>query len=162
MESVNIVKTPELEKFAAGVSLDTNFIHSSNQNERFVTYKAIPGIILDKVGQKKHWTVEYNHSGYLIDICEVQEFLLRNPSSKTPDQYSLVAGPNEWRVSVYRKDWDATLAETATLQIGRGIATRNLNLNKFFPSHRESEGQSGVSEFLEILKDVAKIIRGAG
>lgn len=160
MESVAVDKVVELQNFAENVGLNAACARSGNQDDRFIEFKATPGVILHKMVQRKHWIFEFNHTGYLVDVAEAREFHLRHPGSKTPNQYDLLVQSPSWRVSIYRRAWDIHLAESVHLGIGEGM-TGDLSTANFFPPLSDRKTRSDIPGFLEVLDKVRKIIRGS-
>lgn len=154
-DTVNEARGTALAAFSESVSLDLSIASNKSSKQTFVKYSPQPGVRLEALTQKMIWSVEYQHTGYIMDLSEVRQFRLSNPRDRYANQLSLTGYEPTWRIEVLRKEWDVALVANRTLGTGEGTA-RILDVAKLFP-----EETGGLPGFVDVLNRFRACVKGA-
>lgn len=152
-ESVNAERMPVLGSFAGGVGLNMPQSDKPYQevDGRYVTFKPVPGLVMQALQQKQSWTYSIKNSPYLCEVAKVSEFTISNRKSSKPNQNLLTAAKPQWTVSVFRREWDVLFANNNSLATGESVSW-DLDLQKLFPG--------GTEQFFEELAQTRQVTCG--
>ena len=145
----NEVKISSLEEdrttFATSVKLLEHSETSSNGDAKLkFGFQAVP--TLASFLQKTAWRFRVKaHQGYILEVARYDDFG-RN-RSKTPT-------PTTWGASLHHTNWDAVLAENASLRIG-SRADWNAAVENFFPpKDGHLEENDGFCEYVTMVQSI--------
>lgn len=152
-EPVNDAKMLILGTFASGIALKVPTSDKAYQevDGRYVSFKPVPGLVLQAMQQKQSWTYSIKNSPYLCEVAKIEEFRIPDRKSSKPNQSLLNSTTPQWVVSVFRREWDVLFANNGSLATGESVKW-DLSVEKLFPG--------GIAQFLEELSQTRQVARG--